>query len=333
MRRSLPIFIALLVLGVLAYWFGTRSAPLTPVPAREALVLGFASAPHALPAMIAEELGYFHAEGLDVTVKTYSNGKLALAAMLAKEVDVALAAETPIAISSASNPGIVVIASIMHTYASSKLVVANPAIRSIGELRGHRLGVIAGTNTQRFLHALIESNGLSVGDIIEVPIVPERAAAMLESGEIDAVAIFEPHATQLTVGANQQKRLILRSDRDWTSYNYATERQQVQRRSLAMARLLRATDRAIDWSRLHRQETIALMARRLGIDEAASAAILNEFTFALTLDQTLLLSLEDQAQWAMQVGLLPKGALPDYLNAIDLTIMQTVKPTSITIIR
>jgi ABC-type nitrate/sulfonate/bicarbonate transport system substrate-binding protein len=331
MKRSLSMLLVLVVLGAPVYWFGMRS-PAPVASPRETLVLGFATVPHSLPAMVAQEQGFFRDEGLDVTVKSYASGKAAVAAVLAKEVDIALAADTPIAVTSANNKNLVVLATIMHTYADSKIVVANPAIHTPHDLRGRRVGVMVGTNTQRFLHALIGSSGMRVNEIVEVPIQTSQAASMLDRGELDAVAIFEPFVAQLSQGGTPA-RTIMSSGRTWTSYNYAAERALVQGRNGAVVRLLRATDRAIAWSRLHRPQVIALMARRFGINAAMSATILDEFTYALSLDQTLLLSLEEHAEWAMQAGLLAKGPLPNYLDAIELSAMQTVKPAAITIIR
>lgn len=51
------------------------------------------------------------------------------------------------------------------------------------------------------------------------------------------------------------------------------------------------------------------------------------------LDQTILMSLEDEARWAMREGLTDKKEPPNYLDFIYVDALEQVKPETVTIIR
>src|SRR4030065_1321674 len=63
---------------------------------REALTLGLAHESLAALAMIARDRGYFSEAGLDVTVKGYKSGSLAMKGLLAGDVAMTTAADIPI---------------------------------------------------------------------------------------------------------------------------------------------------------------------------------------------------------------------------------------------
>ena len=58
-----------------------------------------------------------------------------------------------------------------------------------------------------------------------------------------------------------------------------------------------------------------------------------EFSFQLLLDQTILVSMEDEARWAMKEGLTDKKEVPNYLDFIFMDALELVKPEAVTIIR
>jgi NitT/TauT family transport system substrate-binding protein len=51
------------------------------------------------------------------------------------------------------------------------------------------------------------------------------------------------------------------------------------------------------------------------------------------LDQTILVSLEDEARWAMKERLTDKKEIPNYLDFIFMDALEQAKPEAVTIIR
>jgi hypothetical protein len=57
-----------------------------------------------------------------------------------------------------------------------------------------------------------------------------------------------------------------------------------------------------------------------------------EHRFSLTLDQSLIVAMEDETRWMMKNNLTNKSVMPNYFDYIYTNGMSTVKPESMNII-
>ena len=146
----------------------------------EPVVVGLAENAGDIPPIIAIDRGFFRAAGLDVRVRAWPAGKQALEAMLAGEVEVATVADTPIVVQSFKRRDFVVIATLAHNNPYRLVARRDRGIRGPSDLRGHRVGVMAGTTTQFFLHSVLADVGLAPGEIAEVDVPAGDLAAALE---------------------------------------------------------------------------------------------------------------------------------------------------------
>lgn len=327
-RRAL-IWVAVLAMALGALLW--RSQPdQVPAPSPEPLTLGVAQVIHSLPLIVAEENGFLRDAGLDVVVKPYPSGRAALEAMFQGEVEVADVAQAPVVIESFKRRDFVIFASFLPDYASSKLVVASGStIQAPTDLRSKRIATLRGTSAQYLLHVLLGDSGIRPNEVVEVFMPPQEMSEALAAGRVDAVAIFEPYASKAIRRAAGR---VLPGSRVGETMSYAASRDFPQRRAEAAARLLRATDRACAWIREHPAEAMAIAARRLDLDAKLLPDLWQGYVPALGLDQTYLLSLEQQARWAINNGLVPAGKLPNYLDFLDLSVLAAVKPRSVTVV-
>ena len=77
----------------------------------------------------------------------------------------------------------------------------------------------------------------------------------------------------------------------------------------------------------------ALIARAIGMQPQQLAASFRAGDYTLSLDQSLLLSLDDQTRWAMKRGLIAAGPVPNYLDAIDVRPLSMAQPAAVKLIR
>jgi NitT/TauT family transport system substrate-binding protein len=54
--------------------------------------------------------------------------------------------------------------------------------------------------------------------------------------------------------------------------------------------------------------------------------------YTVSLDQAMLLALDDQTRWAMQKGLVRTRPMPNYLHAMKYQNLETVLPSAVTIV-
>jgi NitT/TauT family transport system substrate-binding protein len=154
-----------------------------------------------LPLTIAERLGYFKEQGLDVTINDFRGGAQSLQALVGGSVDVVTGAyehtirmqakgqDIKAVIELGRFPGIVL--GIRKGKAAS--------YRTAADLKGMKIGVSApGSSTNFFVMYLMSKAGLKPADAsyIGVGIGPSAVAAV-QKGEIDALSNLDPMMTLL----------------------------------------------------------------------------------------------------------------------------------------
>ncbi len=330
--RSFLVSVAasiLIILATLTVFWTRKPAPPPPEP----LVVAVAANLIGMPFFIAEQQGFFADEGLQVTLQRYPFGKLALEAMLRGEAEVATTAETPIMFAGFGKTPFSVIAHYMTSTEQSLVARADRGIHEVTDLRGRRIGVSIGTSAHYFLHVLLSDQGLTIADVELVPMPAPELAAALAAGRVDAIAAFAPHTTQSRV-ALQGNAISFPAGIRYAGFScLVASRDFSQRRPEAVLRLLRATDRAITWMRDHRQEAIDFSAQELGMKVAEVEETWDALRPALALNQALVLLLEAEARWAMNIGLAPAAAMPNYLDYIDTSVLKRLRPEAISIIK
>ena len=301
---------------------------------RDALVLGVAESVENIPVLIALEQGFYADEGLDITTKSWAVGRLTLEALLRNDVDVATVAETPIAMQSLQRRDFVVIATFSHDVPYRLVADRTSGILQPADFRGHRIGSMAGTIGQFFLHSVLADVGIAPGEITEVNVPAAESSEALMQKRVDAVAVIDPYGyyAQMALGDRAVLLPFDRSQHEQT-FNYVTRRDFPRQRPLAAQRLLRATQRAIQWENSHHQEAVTLIAGRLKMDEKVLEALWSNYRHVITLDQALIISLEGEARWAIRNGLSSGGTVPNYLEFLDTSSLDAIMPGAVGIVR
>jgi NitT/TauT family transport system substrate-binding protein len=178
-------------------------APLALSRARAALektkvtiAVGGKSALYYLPLTLAERLGYFKDEGLEVEIADFAGGSKALQAMMGGSADVTAGGFDHIIVLQARGQKIMGFVLMLDTPAISLGIATARATgyRSPADLKGMKIGVTApGSSTHMFVNRVLASVGLSSEDVSIVGVGSgPTAVAAVRSGQIDAIANVEP---------------------------------------------------------------------------------------------------------------------------------------------
>jgi len=154
-----------------------------------------------LPLTIAERLGYFAAEGLDVQVRELSEPGQALQALLSGSVQ-ALSGPYSLAIRLQSRGQ--TFPSIVLQGRAPQLVMGVSrktmgSFRNLSDLRGRKVAVMGlGSASQRLIQVLLTNARLGSDAVQYVPMnSPSAAVAAFRNGQIDAICYSDPVITQL----------------------------------------------------------------------------------------------------------------------------------------
>jgi NitT/TauT family transport system substrate-binding protein len=154
-----------------------------------------------LPLTIAETLGYFKAEGLDVTIVDFAGGSKALQAVVGGSADVVSGAFEHTLLMQAK--GLRLRAFVLQGRAPQVVLGVNPKTmphyRSVADLRGRKIGVTApGSSTNILANFVLAKAGVKPSEvsIIGVGAGPGAVAAM-RAGQVDAISNLDPVITLL----------------------------------------------------------------------------------------------------------------------------------------
>ena len=165
------------------------------------LAVGGKNLLYYLPLTVAEQLGYFKAEGLDVTIVDFAGGSKALQAVIGGSADVVSGAfEHTI---NMQFKGQFLRAFVLQGLAPQIVLGINPKtmpdFKTMADLKGKKIGVTApGSSTNVMVNFVLAKAGLKPSDVSIVGVgAGNGAVAAMRSGQIDAISNLDPVITLL----------------------------------------------------------------------------------------------------------------------------------------
>lgn len=279
----------------------------------------------------ADEQRYFTANGLNVTLKTYASGLAATDAMLQGEADLAYATEFVVAGEALEKEEVSIVATYSKNNTVSLVGRNDRGISGISDLKGKKIGLGRGTINEFYLGRLLNLNGLGIDDVILVDIKVTELGAALASGDVDAiiagsrnlypvvqeqgdkVLVWSAHSGQPAFGTLVGKN-------DWIAHHQEL-----------VKRLLKSLSDAERYVNGNPDKAKAAMQNRLDFDDDYMAAVWSEYQFALSLDQSLILAMEDEARWMIGNNLTTGKTVPNFLDYINADGLKSLKPGAVKI--
>lgn len=317
-------------------WVAERSPHAATMPSAEAaLRIGLSLQPSNALVMIALDRGYFADEGLDVSVENYVSGTRALRdGLFAGKVDLVTASDVPVVLTSFERQDFRVIATIFQVDNQNRIIARGASgIRKPADLEGKRVATQRGSAVHFFLHLFLLENGISEQDVDEVFMMPADLPDALARGEIDAFSMREPYIGQARdlLGDNAvvfaAPGLYTQSDQLVIASAFLQENPHLAEK------VLRALVKAEKFIVGDPEQSQEIVARLVGASTAEVGAIWPEFLPRVSLEQSLLLRLEDIGRWAVRRQLVESEEIPNFLDLIHVDALEAVKPVATTVVR
>jgi len=173
----------------------------TPETAKVTLAVGGKNLLYYLPLTIAEQRGYFKAEGLDVTIVDFAGGARALQAVVGGSADVVSGAFEHTV--NMQHKGQRMRAFVLQGRAPQIVLGVNPktmaGFKTITDLKGKKIGVTApGSSTNVMVNFILAKAGLKPSDVSIIGVgAAQGAVAAMRAGQIDAISNLDPVITLL----------------------------------------------------------------------------------------------------------------------------------------
>lgn len=166
------------------------------------LAVGGKNLLYYLPLTIAEQLGYFKAEGLDVKIVDFAGGSQALRALVGGSADVVSGAFEHTINMQAKGQKLRAIA--LMGRAPQIVLGVNPKtmphFKTVADLKGKKIGVTApGSSTNVMVNFVLTKAGLKPGDVSIIGVgAGNGAVAAMRAGQVDAMSNLDPVISLLT---------------------------------------------------------------------------------------------------------------------------------------
>ena len=227
--------------------------------------------------------------------------------------------------------------SILARYAEVNIVsiigLKDHGIANISDLRGKKIGVAKGTITEFNLGRFLILHGMNLSDVTVVDVQPGQFENALTSGTIDALICWQPYSGEITrkmddrviawpAQSGQPLYGVLVARNDWVARNPATT-----------VIVLKSLDQAAGYTVYHPDEARAIVQKRLNLSDEYMDSAWPGNHFSLSLDQSLILAMEDEGRWMIANNLTNATAVPDFGKFMYPDALEAVRPGSVNVIR
>lgn len=225
-----------------------------------------------------------------VQIVPVPNGRAAMTRLLNGSVDAATGSETQMLLNSIAEPGIRIVVTLAE--ARYRIIARRSAgIRRVEDLRGKKVAATINTSSQYYLREMLRKAGMLLeSDIRFVNLEGPDMPAALKRGDVDAVAIWEPHAQNSLESLGSDAIVLQDGDlqnasvyRERFNLNTTTKVLQDSGKRRALVEFLRAVLRASDLARRQPAQARTLLAPFINTPEATIEHVWNRFLFPANL--------------------------------------------------
>jgi len=283
------------------------------------LAIGVTPSASSLPIDVAFAQNYFAAEGVSLRPVECGAGPRCMQKLFDHTVQLTAVSELPVVFNSFERADYAIVATLVTSTRNIGLLGRKSAgVTGPQQLLGKRIGVIIGSSSHYFLDAYLLFHGIDPKQVQVVALQSENMGAAIEGKQVDALAGYSRH-TGPAAKALGADAVALENPRIYTdSYNLIVDRRTLLEREDDIVRILRALQRAQRFIAEQPQRAKEIMSARTGLDPAFVDSIFPGFNFRLTLDQSLVSTMEGEARWALREGHVPAHRqMPNYLDYVD----------------
>lgn len=330
-KRGVLLALAALVIGIVA--FVALRPPVASIGAVSKVTIAVPTQISSALVLMAAGQGLFLKAGVDVVSQPFELGKDALKAVLDGKADLAVVADTPVMFALLGGDDIAMLAGISQGR-RALAIVAHPdrGIHQIKDFRGKSVGLTMGTNLPYFLDAMLQVQGVPSDQVNLVDLRTDAAISAFREGRIDAAVVYQPFLARLEAEMGDRIKVFYGEDVYAYRFILVGKPSYIDSHPQEVRRVLSALNAANQAMLADPVEARRVVGHAVKIDDATMAKLFDLEDYAVSLNQAMLLALDDQTRWAMQKGLVVPGPMPNYLNAMKYQHLKAVLPTAVTVV-
>ena len=235
---------------------------------------------------VAIQKGWIKQAGVDAEFLWFEYGP-SMEAFTAGKVDAVMVTNGDSLVTGANGAKNVVI--MLTDYSNGNdMIIAKPGIKTVKELKGKKLGLEVGVVEHLMLLNALKKNGLTESDLTIVNTPTGQTPQVLASGQVDAVAAWQPNAGQALKALAGSTAIYTSADEPGLIYDTITvSPQSLAQRRADWVKLVSLWDKVLAYIQdpSTKADALKIMAARTGSTPADYAAFLGGTHF-LTLSES-----------------------------------------------
>lgn len=334
-KNILPIIGILLILIIaimVGAWFLQGSSQQSSGPL-EPVVIGTTPSLSSTLILIAEEKGFFTRHGLNVTIQENTVSTTSLANLVARTVDIAGASDYAFMNYLFTNHSLQAVASIAKTDVISIVARKDRGITASQNLTGKRIGCTKQQVGEFFLGRYLVLNGINSSTVTVVDLKPGDMPGAIANGSVDAVITWEPYVNTIQTQLGPNAAVFPAQEGQRYYWTLICTKKTTSERPEILQRVLSALVDSESYTLEYPEESQQIMANKLQLNTSYIKEVWPKYHLIISLDQSLISAMEDEARYEIQNNLTEKKDILNYRENIYPDALDAVKPQAVTIIK
>jgi NitT/TauT family transport system substrate-binding protein len=241
------------------------------------------------PFWLAQDGGYFKAEGLEVEQIIAKSGQESMTKAISGEADIALSTYTPFFVAKskgAADIQLVADGTSVNAKSNAIVTVPNSTVKTVNDLANKRIAITAmNTASDILTKSVMKDHGVDFSGVKWVPMPLTNMAAALQHNDVDAAYMPEPMLSQSAKIANATPVIDINTgaSQDFPLTGYGSTTKWVQANPKTLAAFQRAMKKATSDAINDRSKVEPLLVKYAKIDED-TAKLLTLPGYGSTLD-------------------------------------------------
>jgi ABC-type nitrate/sulfonate/bicarbonate transport system substrate-binding protein len=281
---------------------------------------------------VAIDQNFFAKNGINLTTKTMPSSPLQINATLNNDIDIGSSSEfTFVSDIALKERNLSIIASINRLQSYAITARTDTGIENPEDLAGKRIGLVLQTTSEYYLCRFLEAQGLNRQDVTLVNLQPAQYVDSIVNGTVDAVVLHSRiihNEIQMQLGDSiitwpaqgvYSSYLSLIGRNDW-----------IKQHPDIIVQFLRALSMAEDYINNNPDSAKAIVEKHLNRTVTQESWL--DYRFSLSLEQSLISIMQNQARWLIERNLTNVTQVPDFLDYVYLDGLKSIRPQSVNII-
>jgi ABC-type nitrate/sulfonate/bicarbonate transport system substrate-binding protein len=298
----------------------------------ETIRIGFPRQMGSSLVWVADSQGFFKKQGVDIVMKEYEAGVMAVNDLIADKIDVAISAEFVFVLRSFNHADLRMPATICAASDHEFIVRKDLNIAGPQDLQGKRVAVTRGSSGEFFLYNYLIFNSIPLDRIRIVYLTPLEIVKAVADGTVDAALSWQPYISQM---AKQMGTKIARwpaqSGQDYYMILMAKE-SFLKRQPKTVEHFITALSEAEQFIAKYPNRAKTILQQRLGLPAEFFLDVWSHTRIELQLTQDLLVLMEREAKWAIRSKIVDKKEMPNYLDFFYFEALKKVKPEAVSLV-